>query len=83
MTYAGSIRPSVTSQRLRLKRNLLPIPCAVDLPTWGAGFWPPVKVERPAGRTTLTGGQVPARLAPGRRRAGWHPAATTHPAARG
>lgn len=70
----------------------LSIPSAVGPHTSGAGFWPRFKVERPTGRTTLTGGQVPARLRPadGRRdgQAFHHhypylPALSFHPGARG
>jgi hypothetical protein len=56
------------------------IPSAVDPHACGAGFWRPVKVERPTGRTTLTGRQVLARLRPGRRQVGMARSATaTHP----
>jgi len=50
------------------KLRVLIHPVAVDPHSSGAGFWPPVKLERPTGRTSLTGGQVPARPRPGRRR---------------
>jgi len=49
---------------------LLIIPSAVDPPVRGAGQAAVVKVERPAGRTTLTTAAWSARLAPGRRQAG-------------
>jgi len=39
------------------------VPSAAGPHLGGGGFWPLVKVERPTGRTTLTRGQVPPRLA--------------------
>jgi hypothetical protein len=66
----GAVRSSLPCQS---------IPSAVGPHASGAGFWPPVKVERPTGRTTLAGGQVPARLRPGRRQTGWTGSPTTHP----
>jgi len=45
---------------------LVDIPSAVDPCAGVGGAWPPVKVERPTGRTTLTGGRASPRLLPGR-----------------
>jgi len=68
-------------------------PVTVGLPSGGAGLAPRVKVERPTGRTTLTRGAWPARLALGRwRRDGQastsatrqpRPGRGVHPGARG
>ena len=57
----------VGSWREQRTLRVLIYPVAVDPHASGAGFWPPVQLERPTGRTGWTGGQVPARLRPGRR----------------
>jgi hypothetical protein len=55
---------------------LLAIPPTVDPGRSRAGTWPPVKVVRPVGRSTLTGGQNPAPLACGTTADGMAPSPT-------
>jgi hypothetical protein len=67
MPPAGAFGSGIrVTEPLRMDgRGSLSIPSAIDRGRSQAGTWPPVKVVRPVGRSTLTGGQNPAPLACG------------------